>query len=82
MALKKRKLTKALFNTLSNPLSENSEKSKRTKVWFVEKTLFKQEKKCWLYALPYMHLHFCTYKLILYHLENQNFSSFSKHADY
>ena len=45
MALKKRKLTKALFNTLSNPLSENSEKSKRTKVWFGGKDIFQAREK-------------------------------------
>ena len=31
---KKRKSRKALFNTLSKPLRENKEKSKRRKVWF------------------------------------------------
>ena len=31
---RKEKINKAFFNTLSKPLRENREKSKRRKVWF------------------------------------------------
>ena len=44
MAVKKRKLRKALFNTSTKPLTENKEKPKRRKVWFGLKTCFEREK--------------------------------------
>ena len=56
MTIKKKKFGKALFKT-SKPLREKREKFNRRKVKDIVR---ERENKCFLYALSYMHLYFCT----------------------